>query len=59
MASTYLTNVLFHLMATVKPTGTKYDDTKIAVHSTTQNADVTQGEPLSPRIFNIIVNAIF
>ena len=26
---------------------------------TTQNADVTQGEPLSPRIFNIIVNAIF
>ena len=58
MASTYLTNVLFHLMATVKLTGSKYDDTKITMHYTTQNADVTQGDPLSSRIFNIIVDVI-
>ena len=58
MASTYLTNILLHLTETVKLTGSKYDDTKITMHYTTQNADVTQGDPLSSRIFNIIVDVI-
>ena len=45
-------------MATVKLTGSKDYDIKMAMHSATQNSDVTQGDPLSPRIFNIIVNVI-
>ena len=45
-------------METVKLTGSKYDDTKITMHYTTQNADVTQWDPLSSRIFNIIVDVI-
>ena len=45
-------------MATVKLTGSKDYDIKMAMNSATQNSDVTQWDPLYPRIFNIIVNVI-